>query len=437
MHPSFEQDSAANKQKKFEELAFVHTDSLFNTAVRLTKNVMDAEDLVQDTHVRAYRFFHKFKQDTNFKAWIFKILTNTFINHYRKKISQPRRVELEKIAYTLTEDSIDKTISTIETFKHDDYDTLFDDEITAALKLLPDDFRIVVLLSDIESFSYKEIAQIVGCPIGTVMSRLSRGRKRLQLHLREYASKGGYLTDVANIENHSTALDNEKKNWRQTHAMKKTERIDFLLTGYVDGELDDKQKKEVRALLEESPELRRQITDEENLKKALKEQATVHPAPPYLRRRIRRDIAQEQAKPTFGELIQKLFEYRPLATSMAFAVIALLILLPNYNRIMDTSSLLPTKDSGSNLAVTNGEIDGQIICLDCGLFSASKDPQGHDVELHSPGLRATNGEIWTILRTKEEDKLKYGLELLQKKARLSGLIFENSRYIRVNKYTLL
>lgn len=181
------------KRAEFEKLAFPHMESLYHTALRFTKNEVDAEDLVQDVYVRAFRFFHKFKKGTNFKAWIFKILTNTFINRYRKAKSQPQHIELETIEYKYADD--EKTADEKEV-KHPDeikYDRIFDDEIKSALDQLPTDFRIVVLLADVESFSYKEIAKIIGRPIGTVMSRLSRGRKYLQQHLKSYAIEGGYI----------------------------------------------------------------------------------------------------------------------------------------------------------------------------------------------------------------------------------------------------
>lgn len=188
-------DLIAQKRKAFEALAFEHMDSLYSTALRMTKNQLDAEDLVQDVYVRAFRFFHKFKEGSNFKAWIFKILTNTFINQYRKKTKQPMRVEFDKVKATYIDSVKDKASvsQNLENLEDFDYDTLFDDEIVTALEQLSFDFRTVVVLADIESFSYKEIAQIVDCPIGTVMSRLSRGRKQLQNNLREYAVRIGVI----------------------------------------------------------------------------------------------------------------------------------------------------------------------------------------------------------------------------------------------------
>lgn len=178
-----------SKRAEFEKLAFPHMDSLYHTALRLTKNEVDAEDLVQDVYVRAFRFFHKFKKGTNFKAWIFKILTNTFINRYRKLMNQPHQIDLEKIEYKYADDKKTRESNPDEL----DYEKIFDDEIKEALDRLPTEFRVVVLLADVESFSYKEIAKIIGRPIGTVMSRLSRGRRYLQQHLRAYAIEGGFI----------------------------------------------------------------------------------------------------------------------------------------------------------------------------------------------------------------------------------------------------
>lgn len=181
------------KKKEFQELAFEHMDSLYNTAFRMTRNELDAEDLVQDVYVRAFRFFHKFKKGTNFKAWIFKILTNTFINQYRKKSREPLQIAFDKVKYNDTQNDKEELSHLIENSDELSIDDLFDDEIKSALDQLPDEFRMVVILADVEGFSYKEIAQIVDCPIGTVMSRLSRGRRQLQNYLREYAMRRGFI----------------------------------------------------------------------------------------------------------------------------------------------------------------------------------------------------------------------------------------------------
>ncbi len=189
----FQEKTANSNQDAFTAHAFEYMDSLYSTALRLTRNQLDAEDLVQDTYMRAYRFFDKFERGTNFKAWIFKILTNTFINRYRKKVKEPQKVDFEKVEFSFAEDDEDKTLKNQAHVDENIYDKIFDDQIKDALDKLSDDFRMVVILCDIHNFSYKEIAKMIGTPIGTVMSRLSRGRKQLQKNLEEYAASEGYI----------------------------------------------------------------------------------------------------------------------------------------------------------------------------------------------------------------------------------------------------
>jgi RNA polymerase sigma-70 factor (ECF subfamily) len=185
--------SAEERRKKFEALAFPHMDALYSTALRMTRNPLDAEDLVQDVYLRAYRFFDKFEEGTNFKAWIFKILTNTFINRYRQKVREPQHTEFEKVEYFYAEAEKERDDKYETRYDEKRYADLFGDEINTALSKLSYDFRAVVILCDIEGFSYKEIAAIVGTPIGTVMSRLSRARQQLQKYLREYALREGFV----------------------------------------------------------------------------------------------------------------------------------------------------------------------------------------------------------------------------------------------------
>jgi RNA polymerase sigma-70 factor, ECF subfamily len=182
-----------SEKTKFEEIAFEHMNSLYSTALRMTRNAMEAEDLVQDTYLRAFRFFDKFETGTNFKAWIFKILTNTFINKYRKKARTPQSVQLDKVEFGLADK--DDQPSPLEWGGYDEeqYQELFDDDIKAALSQLSEEFRMVILLADVEGFSYKEIAEMVDRPIGTVMSRLFRGRRILQRVLEKYARREGYV----------------------------------------------------------------------------------------------------------------------------------------------------------------------------------------------------------------------------------------------------
>lgn len=170
-----------------------HINGLYSLALRMTRNQLDAEDLVQDTALKAYRFFHKFEPGSNFKAWIYRILTNNFINIYRKNKKKPERVDIDKVDFKLGEKKSGYWERLNDRSNGYDYEDLFDDEINAAIDNLPDEYRIVVLLSDVEGFSYKEIAEIIGHPMGTVMSRLHRGRKMLQRSLLRYARENGYI----------------------------------------------------------------------------------------------------------------------------------------------------------------------------------------------------------------------------------------------------
>jgi RNA polymerase sigma-70 factor, ECF subfamily len=180
-------------KQEFEELALSHLDPLYSAALRLTKNERDAEDLVQDTCMRAYRFFDKFERGTNIKAWLFKILTNTFINRYRRKVKERSVVEgSEREAVHerfISRDATDFAANPEQYF----FDRLLSDDVLRAIDALPIDFRLVVILADLQEFSYKEIAEILECPVGTVMSRLFRGRKLLQKNLRDYALGQGIM----------------------------------------------------------------------------------------------------------------------------------------------------------------------------------------------------------------------------------------------------
>jgi RNA polymerase sigma-70 factor (ECF subfamily) len=177
----------------FDSLTMPFVDSLYNTAYRMTGNSQDAEDLVQETFFKAYKYYDKFEEGTNLKAWLFKILKNTFINNYRKKKLEPKSVEFSDI-----EESFEKIV------RHDpdrqplDPEEQFlsgvmDEGVKKALDSLPHDYKMVVILADLEDFSYKEIAEILDCPVGTVMSRLYRGRKLLEKALIRFAKNHGYM----------------------------------------------------------------------------------------------------------------------------------------------------------------------------------------------------------------------------------------------------
>jgi RNA polymerase sigma-70 factor (ECF subfamily) len=180
-------------KEEFEELVLSHLDPLYSAALRLTKNDRDAEDLVQDTCMRAYRFFDKFERGTNIRAWLFKILTNTFINRYRRRVKERSVVEgAEREAVHerfISRDASDFAANPEQYF----FDRLLSDDVLKAIDQLPIDFRLVVILADLQEFSYKEIAEILECPVGTVMSRLFRGRKLLQKGLRDYAMGQGVV----------------------------------------------------------------------------------------------------------------------------------------------------------------------------------------------------------------------------------------------------
>jgi RNA polymerase sigma-70 factor (ECF subfamily) len=180
-------------RKEFEELALDHLDPLYSAALRLTKNERDAQDLVQDTFLRAYRFFDKFERGTNIKAWLFKILSNTFINRYRRSVKERSIVEgSERDAVHerfISREATDYAANPEQFF----FDRLLSDDVLRAVDSLPIDFRLVVILADLQEFSYKEIAEILDCPVGTVMSRLYRGRRLLQKALADYAVHAGIL----------------------------------------------------------------------------------------------------------------------------------------------------------------------------------------------------------------------------------------------------
>ena len=185
--------AATDRRQEFEDIVLVHLDSLYNGALRMSRNREDAEDLVQDTVLKAFRFFDKFERGTNIRAWLFTILTNTYINRYRKKARQPAMVEFQEERTKIKNHPFRDPIEIVASGQVEAMLELVDDDVKAALDSLPDDFRLVVLLADLEDFSYKEIAEIVGCPLGTVMSRLYRGRRTLRKKLHEYAMERGYL----------------------------------------------------------------------------------------------------------------------------------------------------------------------------------------------------------------------------------------------------
>jgi len=177
----------------FDSQVMPYLDSLYNTAYRMTRSSEDAEDLVQETYFKAYKYYDKFEEGTNLKAWLFKILKNTFINNYRRKKLEPRSVDFAEIEDSferiVRRDNNDQTVDPESEF----FTGVLDDDVRKALESLPYDYRMVVILADLEDFSYKEVAEILDCPVGTVMSRLYRGRKLLEKALLKYARQHGYI----------------------------------------------------------------------------------------------------------------------------------------------------------------------------------------------------------------------------------------------------
>jgi RNA polymerase sigma-70 factor (ECF subfamily) len=183
------------RAKEFEEVAIPHLDALFNFALKLTHDRKDAEDLVQETFLRAYRFFDTYEAGTQIKAWLFRILRNAYINRYRAARIRPEEVDLEKIEAgyerMIDEEFLrDRQVSTPEEIL---LEGVLGEEVEQAMASLPEEFRAVVTLALVEDLSYREIAAILGIPAGTVMSRLHRGRKLLQAALLEYARAKGIL----------------------------------------------------------------------------------------------------------------------------------------------------------------------------------------------------------------------------------------------------
>ena len=179
---------ADSKRQEFEDEALVHLDTLYNVALRLTGNASDAEDLVQDTVTKAYRAWDKYERGTNCRAWLVTIMRNTFINQFRRESKRPSQVQFDSVEEVSIFEEIQDRDPEGSFFRY-----IVDDEVKRAIQELPEEFRVPVVLSDVEGLGNAEIAEILDVPVGTVKSRLFRGRRRLQQRLYEYALEMGYI----------------------------------------------------------------------------------------------------------------------------------------------------------------------------------------------------------------------------------------------------